>query len=142
MMRSWVFLFGIIGIVVLSWPADGAGMKVRDRVSLHPRVKGLRAPDSDATRKASNIVHQATEHITADDLIKPGESFSPEAILDGLKERASNVALEHVKKDPKWSFEVLTGKLSTNASVAVVGGELKLGEANVYKIIGLLARTT
>jgi hypothetical protein len=49
--------------------------------------------------------------------------------------------LEQAKKDPKWSWELFTGKLTIRDTSWTLGsGEVKLGEANVYKIIaGLFA---
>jgi hypothetical protein len=138
MARCCLILFlSIIGMEFLTSPAGSAGFKFREE----PRLRGLGSilRSSVEEQKALEIVSVARTRIIVSDFIKAGETSSPEAILKALEERASNIALEQVKKDPKWSFVASTGKLTIrDASVTLGSGEVKLGEVNVYKIIGAL----
>jgi hypothetical protein len=135
MARYCLILFlSIIGIEFFSSPAGSAGSKFRDPRGLGPILRS-----SVAEKRAFEIVSVARQRIIVSDFIKAGETFSPEAILKALEERAPSIALEQVKRDPKWSFELFTGKLTRrDASWTLGSGEVKLGEANVYKIIAAL----
>jgi hypothetical protein len=140
MARCCLILFlSIIGMEFFSSPAGSAGFKFREEPRFSPRGLGSTLRSSVTEQKALEIVSVARERIIVSDFIKAGETFSPEAILKALEERASNIALEQVKKDPKWSFELLTGKLTRRDALWTPGsGEVKLGDVNVYKIIATL----
>jgi hypothetical protein len=144
MAGRWVLLFSIAGIALISSPADSAWFKVRQGPGARVALQSQRHLGRVAEERAFYIVTVARDQLSReqlflDGLMEPGRSFSPEPILGALKQRASEIASEQVKADPSWSFEVLTGKLTTSASAKVGTGEVKLGEANIYKIIGLLA---
>jgi hypothetical protein len=120
--RLLVLLLIIIGMEVVCWPAQA---------SLLAALK--------VSRKAIHVVQRAVEEVRLHDLIRSGERLSKEAIHDVLKERVSIVVLEHVKKNPQWSFDIGSGKLTTSMSVRVGSGQVKLEEANVYKITSIFA---
>jgi hypothetical protein len=122
MARLLVLLLIIIGMEVVCWPAEAG-------------PAGL----LNVGRKAFHIVQRAVEEVPLHDLIRSGERLSKEAIHDVLKERVSIVVLEHVKKNPKWSFDIGSGKLTTSMSLRVGSGQVKLEEANVYIITGMFA---
>jgi hypothetical protein len=129
-----ILLLSIVGMQIFNSTADSAGFKFRAEPT--PRGFGsiVRSPGAVAQRRAIKIIDVAAKRIVVSDFIKPGEISSPEAILKALEQRASDVALEQIKDDPKWSF--VGGKLTIrDASWRVGGGEVKLGEVNVYKVI-------
>jgi len=92
-----------------------------------------------ATETAIQIISISVERVDLPTLVRPGERLAAESILEDLKRKVAEVALDEAKRDPKLFFELSSGKLTAKGSVNVGAVQVSLGEVNVYKIIKIFA---
>lgn len=139
MIRSLLLLAAIVATVCALYDHAATAPKLRERIEIPglPLPRGL--ANRAAQEEAIGLVDGAIRRIPFYDLLKPGELLSEEVIAEVLKREASTLALARVKDDPRWGFDALSGKLTFKQSLRVGSGEISLGEANVYKIVGIVA---
>jgi hypothetical protein len=128
--------------------SDDVQQMVNDAIA----VQGVRDPHLTAaiarsvTTDLSNLMKQvARDQSKYDRLVRlmARDGRTSDDVVTDLQERLIQLAKREAQKpNPAFTFEAASGKLSFHRTYLVAGGEVKIGELNAYKILGVVGAST